>query len=79
MTNTTLIGKAPQVTKTARGLSQRAVFDADAARFDKAFRSAGAIVTEADGFEWVDEAKVPSQLISAYRSFVQYGFANGLM
>jgi hypothetical protein len=60
------------------GTSQ-AVFDADAARFDAAFRTAGAIVTEPDGFRWIDPAKICPQLLSAYQCFISYGYANGLM
>jgi hypothetical protein len=53
-------------------------FTADLARFDKAFREADAIRTEADGFSWIDEGKVPAALVSAYRRLMQYGYANGL-
>jgi hypothetical protein len=57
----------------------RAVFDADAARFDKALRAAGAIFTDADGSEWINPRMVAPGLLEAYRRFVQYGYANGLM
>ena len=60
-------------------LTQQAVFDADAKRFDDAFRKAGAIQLDEDGFQWIDTTKVPSRLVDAYQSFIQYGYANGLM
>lgn len=55
------------------------VFAADQARFDKAFRDAGAIFTTEDGLAWIDETKVPARLVRAYGTFCLYGFANGLM
>lgn len=57
----------------------KAFFTADAARFEKLFTDLDAIRTEADGFQWIDESKVPAQALNAYRMHVQYGFANGLM
>lgn len=53
-------------------------FNADLARFDKAFRDADAIRTLDDGFTWIDESKVPASLVRSYRRFMQYGYANGL-
>lgn len=60
-------------------IGQQAVFDADAARFDKAFREADAIRTDEDGWAWIDPERVPADLIRAYQRFTEYGYANGLM
>ena len=54
-------------------------YAADAARFAAAFESAGAIRTEADGFQWIDQTKVPAALVRSYNLLVQYGAANGLI
>lgn len=54
-------------------------FQADLARFDKAFRAAGAIRTDPDGFAWVDAAKVPVAMLRAFRGLMEYGYANGLL
>lgn len=54
-------------------------FEADMARFDKAFRAAGAICADSDGFAWIDAAKVPSDMLRAFRRLVEYGYANGLL
>ena len=58
--------------------ASRAVFEADAARFDQAFRAAGAIFTTPDGSQWINPRMVPAGLLDAYRRFIQYGYANGL-
>lgn len=52
-------------------------FEADLARFDRAFRKLDAIRVEPDGFAWVDAAKVPDDLLRAYRGLVTYGYATG--
>ena len=49
------------------------------ARFDEAFRAAGAIRTDPDGFAWIDASKVPDGMLRAFRRLVEYGYANGLM
>ena len=54
-------------------------FEADMARFDEAFRAAGAISTDPDGFAWIDASKVPDGMLRAFRRLVEYGYANGLM
>ena len=54
-------------------------YAADAARFAAAFESAGAIRTESDGFQWIDQSKVPASLVRSYGRFIQYGAANGLI
>jgi hypothetical protein len=51
----------------------------DGERFDSAFRKAGAVVTTADGFTYVDESKVPGEMARAYRRWVQHGMVNGWM
>ena len=59
--------------------ASQAVFEADAARFDKALRRAGAIFTSPDGSEWINPRIVAPALLEAYRQFISYGYANGLM
>jgi hypothetical protein len=59
--------------------ASRAVFDADAARFDKAFREAGCLFTLPDGSVWINPRMVDAGLLEAYRRFVEYGAANGLI
>ena len=54
-------------------------FDADLARFDAMFTKADAIRTESDGFQWIDQSKVPASAVSAYRMLMQFGYANGLV
>lgn len=54
-------------------------FEADMARYDAAFRAADALVTTDDGFTYIDESKVPADLIRSYQFLVSYGYANGLM
>lgn len=51
----------------------------DLERFNKAFERAGAVRTALDGFQWVDDTKVPPELMRAYRLTLQYGLANGLL
>lgn len=53
-------------------------FNTDLARFDAMFRKADAIRTEADGFAWIDQTKVPASAVRAYQRLMQYGYANGL-
>lgn len=60
-------------------MTRNQVFAADLARFDAMFTKADAIRTEADGFQWIDQSKVPAQVVSAYRLLMQYGYANGLI
>lgn len=60
-------------------MTQTEVYAADLARFDAMFRKADAIRTEGDGFQWIDESKVPVSAVSAYRGLMQYGYANGLV
>lgn len=54
-------------------------FNADLARFDAMFAKADAIRTEADGFQWIDQTRVPAQIVSAYQGLMQFGYANGLV
>lgn len=61
------------------GTASEKVFDADMARFDKAFRAADALVTYSDGFIGIDETKVPADLIRSYQRLVCYGYATGLL
>lgn len=49
------------------------------ARFDEAFRAADAIRTEPDGFAWIDAARVPAEMLRAFRRLAEYGYANGLL
>ena len=60
-------------------MASQAVFDADLARFDAAFKAADAIVTEPDGFTWIDETRVPAGMVDAYAGLRSYGYANGLI
>jgi hypothetical protein len=62
-----------------QGMTAAAVFDRDAAKITGQIAALGAVVVEPDGFAWVDEAKVPADLLSAYRGLIQYGYANGLL
>lgn len=59
--------------------ASQAVVDADLARFATAFEAADAIRTEPDGFQWVDETRVPAHLLAAYRRLITYAAANGLL
>lgn len=54
-------------------------FSADMARFDAMFAKADAIRTEADGFQWIDQSKVPTSVVGAYSRLMQFGYANGLV
>ena len=54
-------------------------FEADLARFDQAFRAAGAIRTAPGGFAWIDPARVPAALLRSYRRLIEYGYATGQM
>lgn len=54
-------------------------FAADWAKFDEAFRALDALVDAEDGFTYVDESKVPADLLRSYRRLMQYGAANGLI
>ena len=65
------------MTKT-RTASQK-VFNTDLARINAQLEAADAIRTADDGFQWIDESRVPAQLISAYRGLVQCGYANDLI
>lgn len=56
-----------------------AVVNADLARYGRAFEAADAIRTEPDGFQWVDESRVPASLMSGYRRLITYAAANGLL
>lgn len=64
---------------TQTATASRKVFDADFARTTKCIEDAGAVQTASDGFQWIDESKVPAQVLSAYRGLVQYGYATGLL
>lgn len=55
------------------------IFNADLARFDAMFTKADAIRTDADGFQWIDQTKVPASAVSAYSRLMQFGYANGLI
>ena len=55
------------------------VFAKDFARITAQIEQAGAVVTLDDGFQFIDESKVPVQVLSTYRGLVQYGYANGLI
>lgn len=62
------------------GTASQEVFDKDAVRFDTALRELGAVSgPDEDGNEWLDESRVPADLLRAYRGFIAYGYANGLM
>jgi hypothetical protein len=61
------------------GAASRAVYDADAARFDKAFREAGCLFTLPDGSVWINPRMVDAGLLDSWRRFVQYGAANGFI
>ena len=64
--------------RIGEGLSSSdAVFANDLARFDAMFNDMDAVVTEPDGFKWVDPAKVPAEFMDAYASLVSYGYASG--
>lgn len=54
-----------------------AYYRRDLERFDNLFRKADAIVTMPDGFAHIDESKVPTASVRAYRLLIQYGAANG--
>jgi hypothetical protein len=54
-------------------------FTADLARFDAMFRKADAIRTEADGYTWIDQSRVPAAVVNAYSRLMQFGYANGLV
>lgn len=54
-------------------------FTADLARYDAMFRNADAIRTDADGFAWIDQSKVPVSAIRSYQLLMQFGYANGLV
>jgi hypothetical protein len=56
-----------------------AVFHADHVRLNTALQAADAVVTDADGFQWIDTSKVPARLVGAYSRLMQYGYANGLL
>jgi hypothetical protein len=43
-----------------------------------AIEQAGAVAETADGFKYIDEAKVPASLVRAYRLLTLFGAANGL-
>lgn len=55
------------------------VFAADLTSMNAALIAADAVVTEADGFQWIDATRVPAQLVSAYQGLTRYGYANGLI
>lgn len=54
-------------------------FAADMARFAKLFTDADAIRTNADGFQWIDQTRIPAAAVRSYNRLVQYGAANGLV
>ena len=60
-------------------MASRSVFNADLARFDATFNDLDAVVTEPDGFRWIDPTKAPAELVNSYLSLVSYGYANGLL
>lgn len=69
------------MTKTSATASQK-VYDADTLRFEKYFTEVGAICTgtDSDGTEflYLDESKASAQMLSSYKRFMLYGYANGL-
>jgi hypothetical protein len=58
--------------------ASRAAYEADAARFDQAFREAGCLFTLPDGSVWINPRMVDAGLLEAWRRFVEYGYATGL-
>jgi hypothetical protein len=59
--------------------ASRKVFANDFAKVTAAIEAAGAVRTEADGGQWIDESRVSADILSAYRGLVEYGYANGLI
>ena len=64
---------------SARGSASDAVFANDLARFNAVFNGVDAVVTEPDGFTWIDPTRVPAELLDSYAALQSYGYANGLM
>jgi len=62
-----------------RGSASDAVFANDLARFNVMLNDLDAVVTEPDGFRWIDRTKAPAELLEAYCRLVSYGYANGLL
>ena len=60
-------------------MATQRVFDADLARFNATLNDLDAVVTEPDGFRWIDYTKAPAELIDAYFDLIGYGYANGLL
>jgi len=60
-------------------MATQRVFDADLARFNATLNDLDAVVTEPDGFRWIDRTKAPAELLEAYCRLVSYGYANGLL
>lgn len=58
---------------------RHAYFYRDLDSFNAKFQQLGAVAVTNDGFNYIDEAKVPAELISAYRFLLRFGFANGLL
>ncbi|MBB3752542.1 hypothetical protein FHT44_005054 [Mycolicibacterium sp. BK634] len=42
-----------------------------------AIRKAGALMTEDDGFQWIDESKMPAEFLDYYSGLVSAGYAIG--
>lgn len=63
-------------TSLRQGLAR--AFHADLARMNAELERLGAVCTEDDGFMWIDEGRVPSDLMRAYKALVSYGYAYGL-
>lgn len=60
-------------------LMTQAVFDADLDRMNAKIEEFGAVITFDDGFQGIDETKVPAGLLSAYSGLLSYGYANSLI
>ncbi|MGP4027228.1 hypothetical protein [Actinomadura sp. 3N407] len=54
-------------------------FGRDLDRMNAMLHQLGAVRTDPDGFTWIDETKIPTDLASAYRGLARYGYANGLI
>lgn len=59
--------------------ASQSVFDRDLGLINSKLQALGAVVTDEDGFTFVDEEKAPATLLRSYRRLVQYGYANGLL
>ena len=58
---------------------ERAVWQADWDKVTEQIEKANAVVTEADGFQWVNEQKLNPEVVRVYRDLASIGYANGFM